>query len=322
MPDSPAAPPDDLLDEVEQAKQDAKRRAQAAADDIKAQRDAASKKIADEAQKAADAAKEAGVPDPLVDLAKKKVDDKLARSDKKAADEKQAADDAIQKASRDADILLQAARDPEAAAEKVLENEKKKLAGDAAKKQATGEDIAKTIEDLGLKLIGNPVEGIEKIIDTTRKNVNKKIDNVIKKIVAVEKAIETILAVAIFNPEMLKDLVKDLASLKKTLADLFAILGIAFPAARLGDLHVCPVITVLVPHVGGPIIPPCSMNVVIGKKPAARILDKATCIGPPDIIVKGSTKVMINKLPAARILDMTAHGGVIVLGEFTVLLGG
>lgn len=90
-------------------------------------------------------------------------------------------------------------------------------------------------------------------------------------------------------------------------------------------MHVCPMVTPGVPpipHVGGPIMPPCSPTVLIGSLPAARISDKCVCVGPPDVIVKGSTTVLINSLPAARIGDNTAHGGVIILGMFTVLVGG
>lgn len=97
------------------------------------------------------------------------------------------------------------------------------------------------------------------------------------------------------------------------------------PAARVTDMHTCPMVTPGVPpipHVGGPILPPCAVTVLIGSMPAARITDKALCVGPPDIIVKGSFTVLINKLPAARIGDMTAHGGVIVMGMPTVLIGG
>jgi len=77
-----------------------------------------------------------------------------------------------------------------------------------------------------------------------------------------------------------------------------------------------------IPHVGGPILPTCSLNVLIGSLPAARVTDKALCVGPPDVIVKGSMTVLINSLPAARVLDQTAHGGMIVMGMFTVLVGG
>jgi uncharacterized Zn-binding protein involved in type VI secretion len=94
------------------------------------------------------------------------------------------------------------------------------------------------------------------------------------------------------------------------------------PAARATDMHVCPMVTVLVPHVGGPILPPCAPTVLIGFLPAARITDLLVCVGPPDIIVMGSSTVLIEYLPAARIGDMTAHGGVIVLGCFTVIIGG
>jgi uncharacterized Zn-binding protein involved in type VI secretion len=94
------------------------------------------------------------------------------------------------------------------------------------------------------------------------------------------------------------------------------------PAARVTDMHVCPMVTGLVPHVGGPIIPPCCPTVIIGGMPAARITDMATCVGPPDVIVKASTTVMIGFLPAARIGDQTVHGGVIVTGYPTVIIGG
>lgn len=93
------------------------------------------------------------------------------------------------------------------------------------------------------------------------------------------------------------------------------------PAARFTDMHVCPMVTGLVPHVGGPIIPPCCPTVLIGTLFAARVTDMATCVGPPDIIVLGSFTVMIGGLPAARMGDMTAHGGVIVMGLPTVLIG-
>ncbi len=95
-----------------------------------------------------------------------------------------------------------------------------------------------------------------------------------------------------------------------------------FPQARITDMHVCPMVTVLVPHVGGPISGPCSPDTLVGFLPAARVTDMLICVGPPDVIVKGSTTVFINFLPAARILDVEAHGGMIVMGEFTVLVGG
>jgi uncharacterized Zn-binding protein involved in type VI secretion len=94
------------------------------------------------------------------------------------------------------------------------------------------------------------------------------------------------------------------------------------PAARLTDMHVCPMVTVLVPHVGGPIIGPGAPTVLIQGLPAARVSDMATCVGPPDVIVLGSFTVLTMSMPQARIGDMTAHGGSIVLGCFTVLVGG
>lgn len=93
------------------------------------------------------------------------------------------------------------------------------------------------------------------------------------------------------------------------------------PAARVGDMHTCPMVTGIVPHVGGPIMPPGAVTVLVGNLPAARVGDMATCVGPPDSIVKGSTKVLIGGLPAARMGDTTAHGGAIVLGCPTVLIG-
>jgi uncharacterized Zn-binding protein involved in type VI secretion len=77
-----------------------------------------------------------------------------------------------------------------------------------------------------------------------------------------------------------------------------------------------------IPHVGGPILPPGAVTVLIGSMPAARLGDMAMCVGPPDSIVKGSSTVLINNMPAARMGDMTAHGGSIVVGCPTVLIGG
>jgi uncharacterized Zn-binding protein involved in type VI secretion len=93
------------------------------------------------------------------------------------------------------------------------------------------------------------------------------------------------------------------------------------PAARITDMHVCPMVTGVVPHVGGPILPPGCPTVFIGFLPAARIGDMATCVGPPDVIAQGSPTVIIGNMPAARIGDMTAHGGAIVMGCPTVIIG-
>jgi len=94
-----------------------------------------------------------------------------------------------------------------------------------------------------------------------------------------------------------------------------------FPAARLTDMHLCPMVTGIVPHVGGPILGPGCPTVLIQGLAAARVTDLLTCVGPPDIIIKGSSGVFIGGLPAARMLDNCAHGGVILLGCITVLIG-
>jgi len=97
------------------------------------------------------------------------------------------------------------------------------------------------------------------------------------------------------------------------------------PAARLTDMHVCPMQTpavVPIPHVGGPIVGPGVPNVLIGGMPAAVVGDMAVCVGPPDVIVKGSATVLISGRPAARMGDTTAHGGSIVAGFPTVMIGG
>ncbi|MBL9135534.1 MAG: PAAR domain-containing protein [Verrucomicrobiales bacterium] len=96
-------------------------------------------------------------------------------------------------------------------------------------------------------------------------------------------------------------------------------------AARVGDMHVCPMQTpavVPIPHVGGPIIGPGAPTVLIGGMPAALVGDMATCVGPPDVIAMGSMTVLICSKPAARMGDSTAHGGVIVVGCPTVQIGG
>jgi uncharacterized Zn-binding protein involved in type VI secretion len=92
------------------------------------------------------------------------------------------------------------------------------------------------------------------------------------------------------------------------------------PAARIADMHVCPMVTVLVPHVGGPIIMGLP-TVLTCMMPQARVGDPLVCVGPPDVIVLGSFTVLVGGQPAARLGDMTAHGGVIVVGAPTVLIG-
>ena len=97
------------------------------------------------------------------------------------------------------------------------------------------------------------------------------------------------------------------------------------PAARLTDMHACPMVTngvPPIPHVGGPITGPGVPTVMIGSLPAAVIGDMCVCVGPPDSIVKGSATVFIGNKPAARMGDQCAHGGSIVLGYPTVMIGG
>ncbi len=93
------------------------------------------------------------------------------------------------------------------------------------------------------------------------------------------------------------------------------------PAARVGDMHVCPIVVVNVPHTGGPLLPPGVPTVLIGGMPAATVNTIAVCVGPPDAVATGSSTVLIGGQPAARMGDLTAHGGHIVAGLPTVLIG-
>ncbi|MFN3150711.1 PAAR domain-containing protein [Bremerella sp.] len=92
------------------------------------------------------------------------------------------------------------------------------------------------------------------------------------------------------------------------------------PAARISDLHTCPMSTGPVPHVGGPVMMGCP-TVLIGGMPAARVGDMVTCVGPPDTIAMGSPTVFIGGMPAARMGDMCAHGGTITIGYPQVMIG-
>ena len=96
------------------------------------------------------------------------------------------------------------------------------------------------------------------------------------------------------------------------------------PAARVTDMHVCPMMTPglpPIPHVGGPIMPPGAPTVLIGSMPAATVGGMCTCVGPPAPIAMGSVTVLIGGKPAARMGDPTGHGGSIILGCPTVLIG-
>ena len=95
------------------------------------------------------------------------------------------------------------------------------------------------------------------------------------------------------------------------------------PAARINDMHTCPMVNPGgAPHVGGPILPPGAATVLIGGMPAAKMGDMCTCSGPPDSLIAGSATVMIENMPAVRMGDSTAHGGVVVAGLPTVIIGG
>ena len=94
------------------------------------------------------------------------------------------------------------------------------------------------------------------------------------------------------------------------------------PAARITDMHTCPMVNPGgVPHVGGPVVGPGVATVLIGGMPAAVVGDNAVCVGPPDVIMQGSATVLIGGMPAARMGDGTAHGGIIMAGFSTVLIG-
>jgi uncharacterized Zn-binding protein involved in type VI secretion len=94
------------------------------------------------------------------------------------------------------------------------------------------------------------------------------------------------------------------------------------PAARVDDTHNCPLVDPgPVPHVGGPILPPCCPTVLIYGMPAARVSDMAECVPGQDRIATGSPTVFIYGLPAARQDDTTEHRGVITSGCSKVLVG-
>ena len=93
------------------------------------------------------------------------------------------------------------------------------------------------------------------------------------------------------------------------------------PIATVGSMHVCAMVTGTVPHVGGPISGPGASNVLINGKPAALMGDMCTCVGPPDVAVMGNALVKINGKAVVCQGDMTAHGGLIVMGESNVTIG-
>lgn len=96
------------------------------------------------------------------------------------------------------------------------------------------------------------------------------------------------------------------------------------PAATLTSMHVCSMVDPgipPIPHVGGPVVGPGASTVLIAGLPAARVTDTLVCVGPPDVIANGSSSVLIEGLPAAYLGSQTEHGGSIVMGNPTVLIG-
>lgn len=94
------------------------------------------------------------------------------------------------------------------------------------------------------------------------------------------------------------------------------------PAARVSDFHSCSEVTGTVPHVGGPISGPGAPTVLLGGLPASCVGDEAVCVGPPDALIMGSATVLIEGKPAVRQGDSTEHGGSVLAGLPTVLIGG
>jgi uncharacterized Zn-binding protein involved in type VI secretion len=76
-----------------------------------------------------------------------------------------------------------------------------------------------------------------------------------------------------------------------------------------------------IPHVGGPVLPPGGVTVLVAGMPAARVGDMCLCVGPPDVIALGSFTTLIGSMPAAQMGSLTAHGGTVILGAPTVLVG-
>lgn len=93
-------------------------------------------------------------------------------------------------------------------------------------------------------------------------------------------------------------------------------------AARVTDMHTCPMVTGTVPHVGGPLLPGSNSTVLIGKMPASIVGDSCVCVGPTDSLSVGSSSVFIAGSAAVRMGDATAHGGVVAAGCPTVIIGG
>ncbi len=83
------------------------------------------------------------------------------------------------------------------------------------------------------------------------------------------------------------------------------------PASRIGDNHVCPMVTGIVPHVGGPFILG-SPTVLVGNMPQSRVTDQLTCVGPPDVAMKGCETVLVGMAGAGGAAG--AMGGIQAMG--------
>ncbi len=93
------------------------------------------------------------------------------------------------------------------------------------------------------------------------------------------------------------------------------------PIAIIGSMHVCPMVTGTVPHVGGPVTGPGAPGVTVNGVPVSLMGDICTCVGAPDTIAQGCAGVTINGTPVATVGCMTAHGGSITVGSPGVLVG-
>jgi len=93
------------------------------------------------------------------------------------------------------------------------------------------------------------------------------------------------------------------------------------PAARITDMHTCPMVNGHGPARGRADHTAVRADGPHRRSAAARVTDHAICTGPIDTIVLGSLTVLIGGQQAARIGDLTVHGGVIVTGCPTVLIG-
>lgn len=93
------------------------------------------------------------------------------------------------------------------------------------------------------------------------------------------------------------------------------------PIARITDIHICPVVSGIIPHVGGPLLQVSVVTVLMGGLPAAQVSGMLSCIGAVDTIIVGSTTVLVGAIPVARFSDKCAHGGTLITCFPTILIG-